>query len=142
MNRLISMFVIFLIATSPVCATESFSIAGVWFALVGDTMYTLRLQTDYIDTLRTLEVFTGTLTKQSTTAGGVTTRTLPVTGQRFKSDSSAVVMSFGEPGSQREYGVGKPWSTEIELTLFSIRPGRDIDFQGAAYFVRQSPSTP
>lgn len=141
-NRLISMFVIIMIATSPVCATETPSIAGVWVALVGDTMYTLRLRTDYIDTIRTLELFTGTLTRQSATADGVATRTLSVTGQRFNSDSSVVVMSFGETGHQREYGVGRPWSDEMELTLFSIRPGRSIDFQGAAYFNRQSPARP
>lgn len=141
-NRLISTLVMVLIAASSVCAAETTSIAGVWVALVGDTMYTLRLWTESVDTARTIELFAGTVTRQSAGAGGVATRALPVTGQWLNSDGSIIVMSFGEPGNQREFGVGKLWTGEMELTLFSIRPGRSIDFQGAAYFLRQSPTTP
>lgn len=132
MNRICALLIIILSIPSGAVASRT-TVAGVWLAHVGDTTYAMRLKSVSIDELKTIEQVRGNLTVRTMNAGRVTDRTVPVTGQ-FLIAKESVILSFGESGRQREHAVGIVWNSHIEAVMFSVRPGRPLDFHAATSF--------
>lgn len=143
MHRLIALLIVFL-ASSNAHATARKSIAGVWIGRSGDSTYTLRLRTVSIDTPKTIEFVSGTLTTRTIRPGRVMTRTVPAWGQLMIPENEVVMLSFGERGKQTEFATGLNWDGYLELLLFSIRPRRGLDFHSGMnfQFVNPQPSSP
>lgn len=140
MRQLIALLITFF-ACSTAHAEIRPSIVGLWIARSGDTTYTMRLRNLSVDTPRTIESVSGTLTTRTSRADRVTTRTVPVWGQLIIPENQVVTLSFGERGKQTEFATGLNWGSYLELLLFSVRPKRGLDFITGTNFQRVDPPT-
>lgn len=111
------------------------SVKGLWVSTSDDRLYWLRLQVPAGPSTGLVEELSGTMTTGSVGGSAQTTSATEVTGQ-YLIRTGIVVLNFGKPGSNRMYAVGDTHGEgrHMNLRLFRVRAGQDLDFECDLFF--------
>jgi hypothetical protein len=133
MKIVLLLFTLVMTAASAHAAVRS--VKGLWVSSSDDRLYWLRLQAPTGTPAALVEELTGTLTTGSVAGSAQTTSETPVTGQ-YLVRTGIVVLNFGAPGSRRMYAIGDTRGEvrRINLRLFRVRSGQNLDFESELYF--------
>lgn len=111
------------------------TVKGLWVTTTDDRLYWLRLQVSNGATTALVEELTGTITAASVGGSAESTSEAEVTGQ-YLVRTGIVVLNIGKPGPNREYAIGdtRGEGRHMNLRVFKVRPGHDLDFERELLF--------